>query len=170
MNTPSQQKARANAAIDGRGKNAAYSAGARTAQEFKNSKGYNVSEAEGMRNAWQRQEDVQTYTRTRNGQMSVNGRNTKDAKTWTFTPKNDDGSAVLNQKGEARQSGRSKLANRRQRDYDVRSGMNNISPRVIQAWLDNGMARMVDGNMVGAGGNVIRQKANGNYTMGLATG
>ena len=102
--------------------------------------------------------------------MSVNGRNTKDAKTWTFTPKNDDGSAVLNQKGEARQSGRSKLANRRQRDYDVRSGMNNISPRVIQAWLDNGMARMVDGNMVGAGGNVIRQKANGNYTMGLATG
>ena len=54
--------------------------------------------------------------------------------------------------------------------YDVRKGMNNISPRVIQAWLDNGLARVVDGNMVGSNGNVIRQMANGNYSMGLATG
>ena len=48
--------------------------------------------------------------------------------------------------------------------------MNNISPRVIQAWLDNGMARVVDGRMVGEGGTVIRQKADGNYSMGLSVG
>ena len=127
--------------------------------------------AAAMRRAWESGQNVQAYTRTPSGQMSVNGRNTKGASTWTFTPKNDDGTPVINERtGQARQSGRSQIANRRQRDYDVRKGMNNISPRVIQAWLDNGLARVVDGNMVGSNGNVIRQMANGNYSMGLATG
>lgn len=102
--------------------------------------------------------------------MSVNGKNTKGAVTNTFTPKNDDGSAVLGKDGKARQSGRSSLATRQERGYDVKQGLNNISPRVIQAWLDKGLARVVDGNMVGEGGMVIRQKRNGNFSMGLSVG
>jgi len=123
-----------------------------------------------MKRAWQRGENVPTYTKTKTGLMSVDGKKAGGS-TWTYTPKNDDGSPVINEKtGEARQSGRSEVSTRRQRDYDTRKGMNNISPRVIQAWLDNGMARMVNGNVVGSNGNVIRQLPNGNFSMGLTTG
>ena len=161
-NTISQQKQRINAGIDGRGQNAAYTSGAKTAQQFKNSKGYNISEAEGMRRAWENGENVSTYTKTRSGKMSVDGKKA-GGDTWTYTNRDMKGNLVS-------QSGRNKLSTRRQRDYDTRKGMNNISPRVIQAWLDNGMARMVDGNMVGSNGNIIRQLPNGNFSMGLTTG
>lgn len=65
-------------------------------------------------------------------------------------------------------------ANRRQRDYDNRKAMNNITQRTVERWKQLGWVREVDGNMVGDGQNVrgitIRQKADGNYSMGLTTG
>lgn len=115
-----------------------------------------------MQRAWETGENVPTYTRSRNGAMSTNGR-TAGGSTWTYTNRDMDGNFV-------RQSGRSSIATRRQRNYDTRVGLNNISPRVIQAWLDNGLAREVDGRLVGEGGNVIRQKADGTYSMGLSVG
>jgi len=62
------------------------------------------------------------YTSSKKGRLSTNGK-TAGGSTWTFTPKNADGSPVLNKKGEARQSGRSQVATRRQRYYDVRVGL-----------------------------------------------
>lgn len=62
------------------------------------------------------------YTSSSKGRLSTNGK-TAGGSTWTFTPKNNDGTAVLNKKGEARQSGRSRVATRRQRYYDVRLGL-----------------------------------------------
>ena len=115
-----------------------------------------------MRNAWDEGRDVQTYTRSKSGRLSTDGRKTGGS-TWTYTNRDMDGNMVS-------QSGRSKLSSRRQRDYATRVGMNNISPRVIQAWLDNGMARVVDGTLQGQDGMVIRQKADGNFSMGLAAG
>lgn len=131
-------------------------------QSFENSRGYRISDTEGMRNAWANRTNVATATSSRNGRLSVNGR-TAGGNTWTFTNRDMDGNLIS-------QSGRKTTSSRRQRDYDVRSGMNNISPRVIQAWLDNGLARVVDGNMVGEGGQVIRQRADGTYSMGLSVG
>lgn len=169
--TLSQQRERANSAVDGRGgRKAAYTGGARTVNSFKDKGLYNISEQEGMRRAWDRQENVQTYTSTPSGRLSANGKNTKGAYTNTFTPKNDDGSPVLGKDGNPRQTGRSQKANRRQRDYDVRAGLNNITPKAMEAMIRTGQVRVVDGSMVGEGGNVIRQKANGNYTMGLSVG
>lgn len=175
-NTISQQRARANAAIDGRGgRLAAYTGGARTARQFRRNQYYPMSEQEGMRQAWENRTNVATYTSTRDGRLSVNGRNTSGAVTNAMTPKNDDGSSVINPRtGEARQSGRSELANRRQRDYDNRKAMNNINPRVVERWRQLGWVRDVNGEMVGDGQNVrgiaIHQKADGNYSMGLAAG
>lgn len=117
---------------------------------------------EGQRQAWNNRQNVQTVTRSRDGRMSVNGR-TAGGSTWTFTDRDMDGNLVS-------QSGRKTVSNRRQRDYDVRKGMNNISPRVVQAWIDKGLARVVDGRMVGEGGQVIRQQADGTYSMGLSVG
>ena len=154
-NTPSQRRARREARANGRGSNAAYTAGARSVD-------YNQDNATAMRNAWETGQNVQTYTRSRNGQMSADGRRAGGS-TWTYTNRDMDGNLV-------RQSGRSKIANRRQRDYDTRVGMNNISPRVIQRWLETGLAREVNGTLRGSGGMVIRQKADGSYSMGLATG
>lgn len=81
------------------------------------------------------------YAATRNGRLglvqrdengNVTGVSTKNAKTNLFTPKNDDGTAVLDSKGNKRQSGTHKVdgrqvsqANRRTRDYYVRVGLNN---------------------------------------------
>ena len=155
-NTPSQQRARANAAIDGRTANAAFTAGARSVDTSQDN-------AKAMRRNWEERNKVDVYTKTSNGLLSANGRNTKDAKTWTFTDRDMEGNFK-------RQSGRSKMADRRQRDYDVKSGMNNISPRVVEAWLRTGLARAVNGRLVGDGGNVIRQRADGTYSMGLSTG
>ena len=105
-----------------------------------------------------------TASSTKAGLMSVEGsNNTKGAKTWTMTEKDDNGNTV-------RQSGRSQVASRGQREYDVKKGLNNISQKVIDAWLENGMARLVDGRLVGNGGNVITRNANGSYSMGLSMG
>ena len=129
---------------------------------FKNERGYRISDQEGMRRAWENQSNVSTYTRSKNGMLSADGRKAGGS-TWTYTNRDMDGNLV-------RQSGRDKISNRRQRDYDTRVGMNNISPKVIEAWLRTGIAREVNGNLVGADGNVIRQKADGTFTMGLTTG
>lgn len=170
-NTVSQQKARANAAVDGRGgRLAAYTGGARTAKPFRNSRGYEISELEGQKNAWNTGSRVDTYTRTANGRLSANGRNTTDAYTNSMTPKNDDGSPILNEKGEVRQSGRSKKANRSQRTYDVKAGMNNITQKAMDAMIRAGLVREVNGSLIGDGGNVIRRRKDGNYTMGLSNG
>lgn len=161
-NTISQQRARINAGIDGRGQNSAYTGGARTAQPLTNSRGYQLSELQGQQQAWNNGQQIQTVTRTRNGRMSTDGRKAGGS-TWTFTNRDMEGNLVS-------QSGRKTLSNRRQRDYDVRKGMNNISPRVVEAWLRNGMARVVDGRMEGNDGNVIRQNPDGTYSMGLSAG
>lgn len=102
------------------GANANYTSGARTAQSFgytggvgKNGKA--VSEKDGMRQAWNEKRNVKTYTRSATGRMSTNGR-TAGGDTWAFTQKDSAGNKI-------RQSGRSKLASRRQRYYDVRVGL-----------------------------------------------
>lgn len=178
-NTISQQKERANAAIDGRGgRKAAYTGGARTASKelYEKAipsigfKGYKIAEDEANRRAYAEGRNLQVYTRTRSGRLSINGKDTNGAVTNAMTPKNDDGTPVLNQKGEARRSGRESLATRRQREYDVRKGLNNITQRAMDAMVRAGLVRQVDGNLVGNNGNVITRKADGNYTMGLTTG
>lgn len=71
-------------------------------------------------------------TSTRSGRMSVDGKRA-GGYTHTMTPKNADGSPVLGKDGKPRQSGRSRLASRRQRDYDIRVGL-------ADAWQDaNGL-------------------------------
>lgn len=114
--TKTTEKARVNAFIDGRGPNANYTSGARTAQSFgytggvgKNGKA--ISEKDGMRAAWAENRNVSTYTSTKSGKMSTNGR-TAGGSTWTFTDKE-----------RGRQSGRSKMATRRKRYYDIRVGL-----------------------------------------------
>lgn len=67
-------------------------------------------------------EEGGAYTSSKRGRMSTNG-STAGGSTWTFTPKNSDGSPVLKKDGTARQSGRSQIASRRQRYYDVRVGL-----------------------------------------------
>ena len=169
-NTVSQQKARANSAINGKGgRISSYTGGAQTAKSFTEKSapeigfpGYTLSEEEGMRRAWQGAKSVPTYTRSKNGLMSVDG-SSAGGSTWTYTNRDMEGNFVS-------QSGRNKIASRSQRNYDTRAGMNNISPRVVQKWLETGIARQVDGSMVGPSDMVIRQKADGSYTMGLSNG
>lgn len=67
-------------------------------------------------------EDSGGYTSTRSGRMSTDGKRAGGS-TWSFTPKNADGSPMLKKDGTARQSGRSQIATRRQRYYDVRVGL-----------------------------------------------
>lgn len=162
--------ARREARMNGRGRNSAYSVSREAS--LTNSRGYAISQQEANRNAWANNSRMAVYTRDGQGRMSINGKNTAGAKTWTMTPKNDDGSPVINSKtGAPRQSGRSQIADRAQRRYDVRAGMNNITPKAMQAMIDSGLVRVVQGGgLEGAGGNVIRQKRNGNYTMGLSNG
>lgn len=114
--TKTSEKARANAFIDGRGANASYTSGARTAQSHgytggvgKNGKA--ISEQDGMKNAWANNANVATYTSTKSGRMSTNG-SSAGGTTWTFTDKEN-----------GRQSGRSAMASRRQRYYDIRVGL-----------------------------------------------
>lgn len=66
-------------------------------------------------------EDGGGYTSTKSGRLSIDGRRAGGL-THAQTPKNDDGSPVM-KNGKARQSGRSGLATRRQRYYDVRVGL-----------------------------------------------
>ena len=64
-----------------------------------------------MRNAWSSGSRVSTYTRSATGRMSTNGQ-TAGGSTWTFSDREN-----------GRQSGRSTMASRRQRYYDVRRGL-----------------------------------------------
>ena len=157
--TRSQIQARRDARNNGRGQNAAFTSGARSVDMSQDN-------AQAMRRAWESQQNVQAYTRTPSGRMSADGRKAGGS-TWTYTDRDIDGNLV-------RQSGRSRISNRRQRDYDTRVGMNNISARTVERWKQLGWVREVDGNMVGDGQNVrgitIRQKADGNYSMGLSAG
>ncbi len=64
--------------------------------------------AKGENGKWS---DVGGYTRSATGKLSTNGR-TAGGSTWTFSDKD-----------KGRQSGRSQIATRRQRYYDVRVGL-----------------------------------------------
>lgn len=59
--------------------------------------------------------DAGQYTSSARGRMSVDG-HTAGGSTWTFTQKDDNGNKI-------RQSGRSQIATRRQRYYDIRVGL-----------------------------------------------
>lgn len=114
--TRTSEKARANAFIDGRGTNANYTSGARTAQNFGYTGGVGrngkaVSERDGMVDAWREGKEVKTYTQSRSGRLSTDGKKAGGS-TWTFSDKEN-----------GRQSGRSRMATRRQRYYDVRIGL-----------------------------------------------
>lgn len=103
-----KRKQRAEARANGREGNAAYTSGAREVGFPKDSKALN-------KEAWETKQKVQTYTSSKNGRMSVDGKKAGGS-TWTFTQKDGEGNTV-------RQSGRSKVATRRQRYYDVRVGL-----------------------------------------------
>lgn len=60
-------------------------------------------------------EEGRGYTSSATGKLSTDGKRAGGS-TWTFTQKDENGNTV-------RQSGRSKVATRRQRYYDVRVGM-----------------------------------------------
>jgi len=98
----------------GRSSNSAFSANRAT--DFN-------TDTQTMRDAWREGREVQTVTRSASGKMSANGR-TAGGETWTFTNKDDEGNKV-------RQSGRSTVSNRRQRYYDVRVGMNNVTQKAL---------------------------------------
>lgn len=158
--TRSNQSKRILAARNGRGRNAAYTSGAQETTSGERGQ----TQAQRMMAAWNdgvNTRDVQTYTRTRNGRLSANGRDTRGAYTWTQTNRDMDGNFV-------RQSGRSQMASRRQRDYDVRLGLNNVSPRLIQRWRELGW---LDENGNGRGGGLtVNVGAGGGGSLGLATG
>ncbi len=102
--TPSARRQRREARANGRGENQAFTSGARSTD-------YNTDNADAMRNAWNEGLRVQTYTSSRNGRLSPGG-SKAGGYTWTFSDKDNN-----------RQSGRSRMATRRQRYYDVRLGL-----------------------------------------------
>ena len=106
VNTPSAMKKKAEALRNGRGDNQTFTSGARSTS-------FDADNPTAMKNAWDSGQNVQTYTRSKSGKLSAGG-GKAGGLTWTMTDKDN-----------GRQSGRSKLANRRQRDYDVRKGLNN---------------------------------------------
>ncbi len=108
LETKSQRKSRLNGYDNGRERNAAYTSGAREVGFPKDSTALN-------KEAWENGTKVQTYTSTKNGRMSGNGK-TAGGMTWTMTAKDADGNKIS-------QSGRNKIATRRQRYYDVRVGL-----------------------------------------------
>lgn len=122
--TPSARKARREARANGRGANQAFTSGARSVMVSNDT-------AAAMRERWdtnrvgisrasngrfQRDNgNVATYTSSSNGRMSTNGR-TAGGMTWAMTAKDENGNTI-------RQSGRSQMATRRQRYYDIRKGL-----------------------------------------------
>lgn len=108
LETKSQRKARLNGYDNGRERNAAYTSGAREVGFPKDPKALNAE-------AWENGTQVQTYTSSKSGRMSDNGR-TAGGYTHSFTKKDDDGNVE-------KQSGRGGVASRRQRYYDIRVGL-----------------------------------------------
>ena len=153
------RKARREARANGRVGNAAFTSGARSVDMSQDN-------ADAMRKAWEERQNVATYTRSKNGAMSVDGKKAGGS-TWATTNRDMEGNFIS-------QSGRKTIATRRQRDYDNRNAMNNISPRTVERWRQLGWVREVDGSLHGDGTNVrgiaIHQKSDGNYSMGLAAG
>lgn len=112
--SPSANRKRIENARDGRGKNQAYTSGAR-AVGFKNNSTGEMVDAHAKR------EKVQTYTSSKRGRMSDGtkckaGNNIASCRTWTMTEKDSDGNKI-------NQSGRSSVATRRQRYYDETVGL-----------------------------------------------
>lgn len=152
--TVAMQRRRAESLVNGRDRNAAYTSGAQEVNSFKDSSGKTISQKEGMRQAWQNKENVQTYTSTKSGKLSVDGKKAGGL-THSFTMKDDEGNVI-------KQSGRGKLATRRQRDYDIRAG--------IRKWeLENGRRF---GTLPGEPGSELRGSggSGGGGGLALATG
>lgn len=117
---------------------------------------------------------VRTYGSTVNGRLAVideRGRaNAANARTWTMTDRDYNGNLV-------RQSGRSQIANRSQRAYDVRAGFNDISPRAARAMLDAGQISQAEydrmfGGATGVGGGAVGGAGGGGRggSLGLSNG
>lgn len=141
--TASQRKAEKVAREYGRGKNSVFTVNRSANPNMDNAsnmaKAWNLAEGKARsRNAKGQYENkavsqakgnVQTYTRSVTGRMSVDGR-TAGGSTWAFTPKNDDGSPVVDSKGRRKQSGLSKISDRDTRYREVKRSLNNVEPAV----------------------------------------
>lgn len=141
--TASQRKAEKVAREYGRGKNSVFTVNRSANPNMDNAsnmaKAWNLAEGKARsRNAKgqyenkavsQAKSNVQTYTRSVTGRMSVDGR-TAGGSTWAFTPRNDDGSPVVDSKGRRKQSGLSKIADRDTRYREVKRSLNNVEPAV----------------------------------------
>lgn len=122
--TPSARAKRKDARDNGRGKNSAYSAGARSVSPG-NDNAYRMIEAwrenqsnRGSNGKFKKKGtggNVATLTSSATGRLSEDGR-TAGGKTWTMTAKDENGNTIA-------QSGRNHTATRRQRYYDVRVGL-----------------------------------------------
>lgn len=123
--TASARADRKRARDNGRGRNQAYSSGARSVSPG-NDNAYRMIEAwrenQSNRNGSTGQfkkkgtgGNVATLTSSTRGRLSEDGR-TAGGKTWTMTAKDENGNTIA-------QSGRNKTATRRQRYYDVRVGL-----------------------------------------------
>lgn len=110
--TKTKARQRADAMANGRQGKQAYSSGARDV-DFKAGGNNQVNF---QKEAWKNNTRVQTYTSSKTGRMSTNGR-TAGGLTHSFTAKDADGNTI-------QQSGRKGLATRRQRYYDIRVGLN----------------------------------------------
>lgn len=110
IESKSRRKARLDGYANGRGKNQAFTSGAQDVPIV----GDKRKSTEKHKQAWDDKTPVKTYTSSSTGRMSTNGR-TAGGSTWTFTQKNADGTK--------KQSGRNKIATRRQRYYDIRVGL-----------------------------------------------
>ena len=140
LSTPSSRKRASEARSHGRGDNQAFTSGARSANKD--------DSASRMKDAWNlaegktrgrnngrfvskqesmKQGNVATYTHTKRGAMSVDGRRAGGT-TWAMTPKDDKGNYLTNKDGSKKQSGRSRLEDgtRDHRRYDVVRGLTNL--------------------------------------------
>ena len=122
--TPSARKQRREAREAGRGKNQAYTSGARAVNyrddnRAENVEAWNLNTSNRATNGRFKKKgtggDIGTYTRSTTGRLSANGR-TAGGSTWTMTAKDENGNTIA-------QSGRNKIATRRQRYYDIRVGL-----------------------------------------------
>lgn len=95
--------------------------GAYTQNHYQNV--YNPTGGRKGEGAWE--EGDTPFTSTRRGLLSVNGRNTKGARTNSPTPKNNDGSPVYDKNGNEKATGRHN-ATREQRRYDLMQALNHV--------------------------------------------
>ena len=124
--TPSARKQRREAREAGRGRNQAYTSGARAVNYRDDNRAANVKawslnksgrDSKGRFSKTENAGKIDVYTRSATGKMSANG-NTAGGSTWAFTERDDNGNLV-------RQSGRNKIANRNTRYQETRRSFNN---------------------------------------------